>query len=179
MNGRNRQSTLSSLTSYIPLPKYFDSEWSYAQFRIPTQSSHISLSQQTNRNHPDADAAEEEKCTVGWIEAPSTQENNTAPRPLPADEFQLIALTYTGSWYRLSLPNSAAASSPLSSPIPTLGPPSSVRSHHTPRTRSISGSSFTNRVDKAKGKEQEKEKKESRDCVLLEFRRFGRWDGWS
>jgi len=34
-------------------------------------------------------------------------------------------------------------------------------------------------MDKAKGKEQEKEKKESRDCVLLEFRRFGRWDGWS
>src|ERR1700761_990718 len=40
----NRQSTFSPLTPYLPLPKYFESEWSYAQYRIPTQSSHISLS---------------------------------------------------------------------------------------------------------------------------------------
>ena len=43
---RNRQSKLSSLTSFIPIPKYFESEWSYARFRIPTQSAHISLTQQ-------------------------------------------------------------------------------------------------------------------------------------
>jgi hypothetical protein len=32
-----------------------------------------------------------------------------------------------------------------------------------------------------KGKEREgtdKEGKESRECILLEYRKFGRWDGW-
>ncbi|RXW21930.1 hypothetical protein EST38_g3886 [Candolleomyces aberdarensis] len=40
----NRRSSLSPLTNFIPLPRYLDSEWSYAQYRIPVQSAHISLS---------------------------------------------------------------------------------------------------------------------------------------
>ncbi|KAI0068949.1 hypothetical protein BV25DRAFT_1817874 [Artomyces pyxidatus] len=172
----NRQSTLSSLTSYLPLPNYFNSEWSYAQFRVPTQSAHISLSQQTS-GPVDPDLPEEEKCTVGWIEFPT----NTAPGSPPAFEHQLIALTYTGGWYRLSLPRSsppAPASGASPAFIPASGSPPSVRSLNVPRARSTSGTSYTSRADKGKGVAHEKEKKESRDCALQEFRRFGRWDGW-
>ncbi|EIM88515.1 uncharacterized protein STEHIDRAFT_95773 [Stereum hirsutum FP-91666 SS1] len=183
----NRQSTLSSLTSYLPLPRYFDSEWSYAQFRIPTQSAHISLSQQTSPRQPSETDTEEEKCAVGWIVHHTTPDGGVASGS-GAVEHQLIALTYTGGWYRLSLPNASTASSSStpsgaslsSSPSSASRPlsPPSIRSMHTPRPRSTSGSSFTTRADKGKGREGEKEKKESRDCVLQEFRRFGRWDGW-
>ncbi|KAA1466227.1 hypothetical protein DENSPDRAFT_831002 [Dentipellis sp. KUC8613] len=175
----NRQSTLSSLTSYLPLPKYFESEWSYAQFRIPTQSSHISLSQQTSRRSNDAEQVEEEKCTVGWIDVPSADESNPRPDAAPVVEHQLVALTYTGGWYRLALPKSTSSSTHSGAPTsPTSAPSPSIRSHNMPRHRSGSGSSYASRLDKGKGKETEKEKKESRDCLLKEFRRFGRWDGW-
>ncbi|KAK0491000.1 SVP1-like protein 2 [Armillaria novae-zelandiae] len=117
----NRQSSLSPLTNYLPLPKYFESEWSYAQYRIPVQSSHISLSRSPAANVPD-----EERCVVGWIEG------SDDPEP-----YQLVALTYTGGWYRLSLPTSEP-------------PP----------------------VASGEGKEK-------RDCILREFRRYGRWDGWA
>ncbi|KAK7061620.1 WD-repeats-region domain-containing protein [Favolaschia claudopus] len=157
----NRQSSLSPLMPYLPLPKYFESEWSYAQYRIPTQSSHISLSQTSIRT-PTAEV-DEERCVVGWIEAPSDADNAGGPV-----EYQLVALTYAGGWYRISLPaavnsSKAASSSPLSAP----------------RQRTESGSSQLNRLDK--GKEKEKKdgsEKQSRKCVLEEFRRFGRWDGW-
>ena len=31
---------------------------------------------------------------------------------------------------------------------------------------------------KSKGKERERDERPGRECVLREFRRFGRWDGW-
>ena len=177
----NRQSSLSSLTPYLPLPKYFDSEWSYAQFRIPTQSSHISLSQQTSQHRSNTDLVGEEKCTVGWIRHVSS-EDITQPGSASTVEHQLIALTFNGGWYRLSVPRGTSSSSTPGassrSAIPTSRSPPSVKSLHIPRPRSGSGSSFSSRADKGKGRESDREK-ESRDCVLQEFRRFGRWDGWS
>ncbi|KAF7313722.1 WD-REPEATS-REGION domain-containing protein [Mycena chlorophos] len=147
----NRQSTLSSLTPYIPLPKYFESEWSYAQYRIPTQSAHISLSATSIRTPtPEVD---EERCVVGWIEVPGKDGG--------ALEYQLIALTYAGGWYRLSLPKAATTTSTST----TGGSP--------PRQRASSSSSSA-----AKGKGTDTVEKQSRKCVLEEFRRFGRWDGW-
>jgi hypothetical protein len=47
------------------------------------------------------------------------------------------------------------------------------------QSRSPSLSSSSSRVDKGKEREREQEKEVGRDCMLLEFRRFGRWDGWS
>jgi hypothetical protein len=163
------------LTSFIPIPKYFESEWSYAQFRIPTQSAHISLTQQAAARDANPDLAEEEKCTVGWIEAPTL--HPASPAPSPATEYQLIALTYTGGWYRLALPNKKPSSVPVGgaqSHVPSSG---SVRSG---RARSPSGSSVTGggRIDKGKGVSRDSDRKEGRDCTLLEFRRFGSWDGW-
>ncbi|EIN10565.1 hypothetical protein PUNSTDRAFT_132652 [Punctularia strigosozonata HHB-11173 SS5] len=166
----NRQSTFSPLTPFLPLPKYFDSEWSYAQYRIPAQSAHISLSAPGPRPSTE-DVVDEERCVVGWIEAPREDERK--------GEFQLIVLTYSGGWYRLSLPKSGTSgsgahnqqrhpTSPMSSSPPSVKNFPGVRS----RARSSSGSSARGRD---KGKEREHE---GRDCTLQEFRRFGRWDGW-
>jgi hypothetical protein len=97
----------------------------------------------------------------------------------PATEYQLIALTYTGGWYRLSLPGSGTPNT-----LPTFpsrgvsvsgSPPKSIS---TPRPRTSSNSSAISRLDKGKDKEREKDGKESRECTLQEYRRFGRWDGW-
>ncbi|KAJ6629106.1 WD40-repeat-containing domain protein [Mycena sp. CBHHK59/15] len=161
----NRQSTFSPLTPYLPLPKYFESEWSYAQYRIPVQSSHISLSATSSRS-PTTDLADEERCVVGWIEAP----NDGNPNPNPGSvEHQLIALTYAGGWYRLSLPNASSSKATTTS----TSPPKSI-----PRQRTSSGSTTLSRADKGKEKERKGREKESNKCVLQEFRRFGRWDGW-
>lgn len=166
MNLRNRQSTFSPLTPYLPLPKYFESEWSYAQYRIPVQSSHISLTSSTRS--PTADAQDEERCVVGWIEAPSEGDSDREPVVV----YQLIALTFVGGWYRLSLPNASGFSSSTASTSS-----SHPKSTSGPRQRTASSSSTTGRSDKGKEKEKERDK-ESRVCVLKEFRRYGRWDGW-
>ncbi|KAK0190969.1 SVP1-like protein 2 [Armillaria mellea] len=156
----NRQSSFSPLTNYLPLPKYFESEWSYAQYRIPVQSSHISLSSASVRS-PAADVPDEERCVVGWIEDNSGD--------LGA-EYQLVALTYTGGWYRLSLP--LPGHSELNPPTAASGSPPPMTRQRTPSVSSVG------RSEKGKDKDKDKEGKEKRDCILREFRRYGRWDGW-
>ncbi|TFK55798.1 WD40 repeat-like protein [Heliocybe sulcata] len=162
----NRQSSLSSITPFLPLPKYFESEWSYAQYRIPTQSPHASIQTQPSRA-PQLNVADEERCVVTWIEYPVSERDR---------EFQLIALTYSGGWYRLSLPGSGSgiSGSAASPSFPLSASP--PRSAGIPRPRSSSASSFSSRVEK--GKEKEREGKEGHECILREFRRYGRWDGW-
>jgi len=173
----NRQSTFSPLTPFLPLPKYFDSEWSYAQYRIPSQLNHIALSSTSSRSQSSG-ITDEEKCVVGWITVP-LEDGDT-----DSTDHQLVALTYTGGWYRLGLPNrtitATTPSAPRTNALPLTGSPPSVKSkskkqHHP---RSYSGSSFS-RNDKGKEKEgSEREGKESRDCKLEEYRKFGRFDGW-
>ncbi|OJA16995.1 hypothetical protein AZE42_00553 [Rhizopogon vesiculosus] len=167
----NRQSSLSPLGQFV---KYFDSEWSYAQYRIPAQAAHISLSSTSATRSPTADVTDEEKCMVGWIEAPS---DRCEPGRDPPMEYQLIALTYSGGWYRLSLPQgtsnvslSAATTTPLSSSPPKAVPLS------RPRTSSVS--SIASRVEKGKDRERDRDRKDSRELVLQEYRKYGRWDGW-
>jgi hypothetical protein len=121
------------------------------------------------------DQSEEERCVVGWISAYSDD-----PLQTPSTrEYQLIALTFSGGWYRLSLPkvaSSKAASGSYASSGSLSGSP--PRSPQIPYARSTTGSSSTVALDKGKEKERDKEKKESRNCTLQEYRRFGRWDGW-
>ena len=132
--------------------------------------------------------AEEDKCVVGWIQA-AVDEND--PTHL---EYQLVALTYTGGWYRLKLPGdnglqassrgdawSLPASPRLSTGPLSASPPGTKgvlgNKGNQPRHRTSSVSSM--RSDK--GKERVKgdgEAKPSRKCTLEEYRKFGRWDGW-
>lgn len=124
---------------------------------------------------------------MGWIQAAVDEIGQTHL------EYQLVALTYTGGWYRLKLPGD---SRPQSSPGdtgslpgspklgtgPLPGSPPSMKGAignrgNQPRHRTSSVSSM--RTDK--GKEREKgdgEAKPSRKCTLEEYRKFGRWDGW-
>jgi hypothetical protein len=97
-----------------------------------------------------------------------------------APEYQLIALTFTGGWYRLSLPKLGTLSKQSSGSYPTgLASGSPPKSSLGAHTRSVSGSSITSRLDKGKEKEKDREeKKVSRNCTLQEYRRFGSWDGW-
>ncbi|KAF4574858.1 hypothetical protein EYR36_006209 [Pleurotus pulmonarius] len=166
----NRQSSLSVLTTYLPHPKYFDSEWSYAQYRIPTQSSHIYLSSTSIRARP-ADLPDEDRCVVGWVSVPSDD-------PQRPPEYQLIALTYGGGWYRLALPGALASRTASPSPSSSPGPASHTVPKSGSRPRPASVSSSTSRASKGKEKER-KEGKEGITCILEEFRRFGRWDGWT
>ncbi|TFK28838.1 hypothetical protein FA15DRAFT_678233 [Coprinopsis marcescibilis] len=154
----NRHSSFSNLTPFIPLPRYFESEWSYAQYRIPVQSSHISITSTKSNN---GDQHEEERCVVGWVDASSPDENSSRGQ---VPEYQLIALTFTGGWYRLSLPPIRGSGKDGSSLL-------KAAASLTSKPRSTSGS---HKSDKGK----EKEEKQSRDCILQEYRKFGRWDGW-
>lgn len=176
---RNRQSKFSPLKPFIPLPKYFESEWSYAQYRIPVQSAHISLSSTTRSSADTEDMVEEERCTVGWIQAPSDDD----PTQPSEQEYQLIALTYNGGWYRLGLPKFTDSKAKRSSgvfPSSASTATSPPKASYVSRAASISGSSVASgRGDKGKGKEKERDTpKETRNCTLHEFRRYGRWDGW-
>jgi len=130
------------------------------------------MSSSPSRSTAESDAGEEEKCVVGWIEVPPEPSGPISPKgkePERKPEYQLVALTYSGNWYRLSLPssNSNAASPPKPS---------------TPRNRTSPIS--VPRPINAKGKEKEqeheldKERHLNRQCTLEEYRKFGRWDGW-
>ena len=109
-------------------------------------------------------------------------------------EPQLVALTYTGGWYRLRLPGDSGshASSPGETGSLPGSPKLGARSlqvspppikggvgnkDNLPRHRTSSVSSM--RTDKGKEKEKgDVEAKPSRKCTLEEYRKFGRWDGW-
>ncbi|KAL7409899.1 WD40-repeat-containing domain protein [Mrakia frigida] len=211
---KNRPSALSLISPYLPvsLPRYFSSEWSHAQYRLPSRNPHaetLSLG-----SHDASSDGGEEKCVVGWIEVASGKENvspphlprsssssSSSPRrssvgkvveedrrkrvvshefgskgvrtltPTPSSsspsrgastttpsstsasavEHQLVALTYSGGWYRLALPSSS--STPL--------PPSSSSSHSRRESSELGGDG------------DDEDAKPGVQCRLVEFRRFG------
>ena len=65
------ETVLVDMTSLIPIPKYFESEWSYAQFHILMQSAHISLTQQAAARdaNPSGRGCEYRDESVGWARA--------------------------------------------------------------------------------------------------------------
>jgi len=126
----------------------------------------------------------------------------------------LIALTYLGGWYRLSLPtkdkekrqesssgggrvSEGSHNESFRTSVDINGPgrrasghddvtPSPLRpgglksvAYESPpkASRRESSASMSKRAEKGKDKDGEKAT-HSRDCVLQEYRRFGRWDGW-
>ena len=66
---------------------------------------------------------------------------------------------------------------PAPSPLRPGGLGSVAYESPTKASRRESSASMPKRAEKGKDKDGEK-KKHSRDCVLQEYRRFGRWDGW-
>jgi len=146
----NRISALSPLSPYLKLPKYFKSEWSYCHFRLPSAHT-ISGTLNKVSSERDPDAGELERCIAGWIPSETTSKD---PNNTQEQSFELVALTYTGGWYRLSLPV------PTQPRIPDNMEQSSRSSSH-------------------KGKRRESDDKPGgRTCTVAEYRNFGRWDGW-
>ena len=109
---------------------------------------------------------------VGWIDA--TTEDDEDSEHGPAPDYQMIALTYTGGWYRLALPPAKGAAKDSASSSAT----SLLKAATTPKAyrRDSFSSSASSRTEK--GKEKAGKEKQSRDCILLEYRKYGRWDGW-
>ncbi|GJJ07274.1 hypothetical protein Clacol_001474 [Clathrus columnatus] len=143
--GGNRQSALAPLSPFFKLHKYFESEWSYAHFRLPTPPTQIHLSNTTSVTAPKDELFEEERCVACWIEVPTPEpvtsttvrgggdnhsersgsevhSNRPQSQPPSSVEHQLIVVTYSGGWYRLALPSS---SRPRSRSISTVGTSSS------------------------------------------------------
>jgi len=176
------------------LSKYLSSQWSYARYRLPSSSKHITLSAASGAP-PDPDAAEEERCSVGWIEVPIVPATppTSPPRPKssssktpapPTTEHQLVALTYSGGWFRLAPPSSPSvlASSPGS---PIRDNVSTAASSRRLSATVSAPKSPTATSPGSKGKERNRTRTSDsedvrpvRKCTLVEFKRFGRWDGW-
>jgi len=94
--GLNQRSALAPLSAVLPLPKYFQSEWSYATFRLPQPATHTDLGTFTLPDEPEI------RCVCAWVEVPAVDERG---RPREGEvEHKLVALTWAGGWYRLGLP---------------------------------------------------------------------------
>lgn len=93
-----------------------------------------------------------------------------------APEYQLIALTYSGSWYRLSLPGSTSPGS--TGDLKNL--PKSSKSVGTPSRASTPTGHKGSLREEGKQRRASGEVKSnvSSSLRLEEFRRFGRFDGW-
>ncbi len=94
-----------------------------------------------------------------------------------APQYQLIALTYSGGWYRLSLPGST---SPGSTSDLKNFPKSSKSVGGTPTRASTPTGHRGSLREEAKQRRASGEVKSnvSSSLRLEEFRRFGRFDGW-
>ncbi len=72
----------------MPIPKYFASEWSFAQFRIQQQQQPPSLSpSSTGATAAAPTAADEGRCIVGFV---------------PSAPHTLVVVTSGGSYYKVT-----------------------------------------------------------------------------
>ena len=125
---------------------------------------------------------EEERCTVAWIKVPLDTNNDNQPTS-GQFEYQLVVLTYSGGWYRLAVPYSRAwlqekDAAFLADDGPSPSNSRAVGIRTRPRSSSIPGGPGRSVVSGHKRKDSDVKEKKERDCKLLEFRRYGRWDGW-
>ncbi|KAL5636742.1 hypothetical protein ACGC1H_000647 [Rhizoctonia solani] len=199
VGAKNRTSKLSALKDYVRLPKIFVSEWSYAQYRLPAQPPSSNLAALSSQAvDPSAERVEEERCTVAWIQIPIetpspispsktsklvksvslASTNQAAAGSERVMEYQLVALTYSGGWYRLSLPPVAGtiSQSETRPATPSGGKAGGSVLSSSPNNNSVSGAGRGRGGEGVEGTETRE--KQSRQCILEEFRRFGRWDGW-
>lgn len=172
----SKKSQLKVLQPY--LPKYFSSEWSHAQFRLPPPAaiaSRLPFSLSTATTSAGGERAstptlEDDVCISTWIEvevpgggseaaegemrkgtAREEKENRQGGRDRSAPlhtrtESQIVAMTHSGGWYRISLATENS-------------------------TRELSGTP-------AKSASFGLGKDSATECSLVEHRKFGAKDGW-
>jgi len=115
------------------------------------------------------------RVSQGPSSPPSKREIPAASNPtVTAPEYQLIALTYSGCWYRLSLPGSSSSGSKGD----LRNPPKSSKSVGTPSRASTPTGRKGSLREEAKQRRASGEANVSTSLHLEEFRRFGRFDGW-
>ncbi|KAM0756265.1 hypothetical protein T439DRAFT_283151 [Meredithblackwellia eburnea MCA 4105] len=199
----DRQKQFNILKPY--LPKYFSSQWSHSQFRLPPPApppSRLPFSLSNSETGRSTPTIEDDVCICAWIEVPRNElpaqatsaaepaaagpviggdasstrkgkgrEGSSAskenkwrqpspheahhrrtssaqpepPSPIPPTvESQIVALTHSGGWFRISLDGESKTPVPGAPPPPSFG----------------------------LGKDS------TSDCRLEEYRRFGNRDGW-
>lgn len=157
---RTRQKQFALLKPY--LPKYFSSEWSHSQFRLPPPAPTasrlpFSLSAAASANSAGPPTVEDDVCLCIWVDHIDTM---TPGQDIPggsskgkgvqdiqernSPEPQIVALTRSGGWYRISLNEPGGAALSNQPPAPSFG---------------LSADSTSR-------------------CRLVEYRRFGSKDGW-
>lgn len=112
------------------LPRYFSSEWSHSQFRLPPPAVPLaqgpSFLASTSGDAPPP-TVEDDICICTWIDADPSPVTPTpiashalrkgkaraAPEPLRPPPvpgpMQLVAITQSGGWYRLAIGDDSAA----------------------------------------------------------------------
>ncbi|GAA5879269.1 hypothetical protein JCM3774_006420 [Rhodotorula dairenensis] len=169
-----RQKQLSMLKPY--LPKYFSSEWSHSQFRLPAPAppaSRLPFSLSNPSNYPSsafsatgastahaAPTVEDDVCICAWIDG--LQDTIMSERL--AAEFrssQLVAITRSGGWFRIAFDRESVAKGDAKG----KGRATEDRPGPHAGTKSPDGVVGL-------------DKDSTSDCRVVEYRRFGQKDEW-
>lgn len=168
------------------LPKYFSSEWSHSQFRLPAPAppaSRLPYSLSNPSNYPSsafstagASAAaaaaggagtalptvEDDVCICAWIDGPRDSVG-TAGSAAGFASSQLVAITRSGGWFRIAFDREV---------VPKGDPKGKGRAtaDERPGDRRVG----TKPTDGVIGLDKDS----TSDCRVVEYRRFGQEDEW-
>ncbi|KAI5476128.1 SVP1-like protein 2 [Pseudohyphozyma bogoriensis] len=191
----SRQKQFKILKPY--LPKYFSSEWSHSQFRLPPPAPapsrlpfSLSNPNETGRSTP---TIEDDVCICSWIEVDAEPTDGLPPSPIPAAEMKRTDSRESRKGQGKEREREAREEKdnrrnsrysrvdPTPPPIPQPPPKESqiVALTHSGGWFRISLGAQEGRV--SGGKEAPSfglGKDSTSDCRLEEYRRFGSKDGW-
>ncbi|KWU45386.1 WD40 repeat-like protein [Rhodotorula sp. JG-1b] len=157
---KDAEKQLSMLKPY--LPKYFSSEWSHSQFRLPAPASPPSRLPAGTSTATSAPTVEDDVCICAWIDVPPDDGQNE--RSAPSSDFrssQLVAITRSGGWFRIAFDSEPMSNADLKG----KGRASEQRSGPRIGAKALEGVIGL-------------DKDSTSDCRVVEYRRFGQKDGW-